>query len=319
MQALRNELIEANRKYTNISRALGASRNECATLEARLALAQNNRAPAPVIGIEYNVHTVKARLRGVVAELTVKDESLKTDLAALGELKNDTAFVDMCEPDNAAGEAYAAIDRVCNRLKPLAGVVECGICYEPITAATAMVGKTCHHIFCQGCVESNMAAPTQEGVGNMRCPFRCAGMFSNNEHWTLFQEAKAALESEGDSTQIAEEVLESPEDRLQSLVSAGVLLLIPFNGPDGSSWEEVKDGPLAGKRKRDDDGSNENHPKIWTLQDKVLKKLPVPFKFAQLGGGKKSVQAWDALAKESGCAKGWVRRVPAGQAGPSGA
>lgn len=43
----------------------------------------------------------------------------------------------------------------------------------------------------------------------------------------------------------------------------------------------------------------------------LLKKITMPFGWAQLGGGAKQVASSDELARESGCAKGWVRRVVA--------
>ena len=310
MDALRSEISELRRSYQNANARAWAMQAQCATLEARLAFGRNGpNAPAPVLGIEYNEHTVKARLRGVYAELTMTNDELRSDMGALRELQSDPEFLGLCQEGTTAGSAFDAIGRVHDRLKSSAGVVECDICLETITPETVMLGKNCHHLFCLRCVESNMEAPTGDGVGNMRCPYRCAGIFCNHDHWALFQSAKAEVESEGDAVDVAAAVLESPDEKFQAMIDRGELVLVSFTGPGGIQWEEVQDGPraTASKRKLDEDPTAHKH-KLFPSKN-LLKRLTVPFKFAQLGGGSKGIEALDELAKECGKEKGWVRRV----------
>jgi len=312
MDALRNENAELRTSFLTANRRAFALQAQAATLEARLAFVQNNRrAPVPITGVEYNIHTIKGRLRGVKAELTIKDDELRSDLGTLRELQGDADFLGLCQEGTTIGAAFDSIGRVHERFKSCTGVTECGICYEPITGDTVMLGKNCHHLFCAGCVESYMESPTAEGVGNMRCPFRCAGTFSDRAHWTLFQQAKAEVESEGDSVQIAADVLETPDEKFQSMIEKGGLLVVPFTGPDGAAWEEVKEGPRMTNRKRAlDEDPTLVKGTLFLFKD-LLKKITMPFGWAQLGGGAKQVASSDELAKESGCAKGWVRRVVA--------
>jgi len=303
MDALRTENTELRRNFQSANARAWALQAQSATVEARLAVARNSsQAPAPIQGIEYNQHTVKARLRGVYAELTVANDVLRSDLGTLRDLQNDPDFLGICQEGTPSGAAFDAIGRVHERLKPSAGLIECGICYETITAETAMLGKNCHHLFCLVCVERNMEAPNADGVGNMRCPYRCAGTFCNRDHWTLFQQAKAEVQSEGDISDVAAAVLDSPDDKFQSLLDAGVLVVVPFLDPSGGRWEEVKDGPQANKRRRGED----RVMNLYKSKD-VIKRMTSPFKFAKSEGA----DAWDALARESGCEKGWVRRVAA--------
>jgi hypothetical protein len=311
MNAAQNEIRELRRSYQNANARAWALQAQCATLEARLGFANNaRRAPAPVQGIEYNQHTLKARIRGVYAELTMANDELRSDIGTLRDLQNDPEFLGICHEGTVAGSAFEAIGRVHERLKSSAGVVECGICFDTIIPETAMLGKNCHHLFCIACVESNMEAPNADGVGNMRCPYRCAGIFCNRDHWALFQTSKSEVESEGAIAEVAAAVLETPDDKFRTMVDAGELVIVTFTGQDGVQWEEVVDGPRATRNKRQiDDDPTLHAPRLFKFKES-LKKLAVPFKFAKLG----DKEAWDALAKECGRNVAWVRRVVPPQA-----
>ena len=311
MADLQNQVDDLQRSYNSANARAWALQAHAATLEARLNFGSNVRnVPAP-IGIEYSAHTVKARLRGVIAELTVSNDGLKSDMGALRDLQCDPEFLGLCHEGTTAGSAFDAMGRIRESIKSSTGVVECAMCYEPIDTFTVMLGKNCHHLFCITCVESNMEFDNRDGVGNMKCPFRCNGTFSDREHMSLFKTAKDEVESEGNSLDVAAAVFESPDDNFNSMIETGVLVLDPFVGPAGIQWEEVKDGPRAttSKRKLGEDPTA-HAPKLF-LSKSIIKRLSEPFKFAQLGGGSKSIEALDELAKECGRDKGWVRRVAA--------
>lgn len=198
MDALRNEKSKLRTSIVKANSRLFALQADAATLEARLAFIKSNRdTPSPITGLlEYNVHTIKGRLLGVKAAMTVKDEELSSALGTLRELQGDSDFLETCQEGTTSGAAFDAIGRIYEKMKPRIGIAECGVCYEQITGDNVMLGKNCHHLFCAGCVEIYMESPTAEGIGNMRCPSRCAGIFSDRAHWALFQKAKEEVESE---------------------------------------------------------------------------------------------------------------------------
>ena len=312
MADLQNRLTDLLRSYNSANAHRWALQAQVATLEARLNFGSNVRnVPAPTQGIEYNAHTVKARLRGVIAELTVSNDELKSDMGVLRDFQGDPEFLALCQEGTTAGSAFDAMGRIREIIKSSTGVVECGMCYEPIDTSNVMLGKNCHHLFCIPCVESNMEFANRDGVGVMKCGFRCTGIFSDRAHMTLFKTAKEEVESEGSSLDVAAAVVESPDDKFNSMIETGVLVLDPFVGPGDIQWEEVKDGPRAttSKRKLGEDPTA-HAPKLFLSRD-ILKTLSEPFKFANLGGGSSNIQSTDELAQECGRDKGWVRRVAA--------
>lgn len=310
MEALRTQLTEARRSFNNANARAWALQAQAATLETRLALANtNSRAPAPIQGIEYNLHTLKARLRGVYAELSIADADLRSDLSILRELQADAEFLGIANEGTPAGAAFDAIGRVHDRLKSSAGIVECAICYEPITTENVMIGKNCHHLFCASCVESNMEAVTDDGVGNMRCPLRCAGVFCNREHWANFQQAKQEVSTEGDVADVVLAVVETADEKFNGMVERRELVLVGFDGPGGSRWEEVIDGPRATSNKRKLEEDPTAHKKKLFLSRQTLKKVSQPFTFSQANGGNNQVEAWKETFEACGRDRAWVRRV----------
>lgn len=95
------------------------------------------------------------------------------------------------------------------------------------------------------------------------------------------------------------------------MIGNGTLIVVPFTGPDGAAWEEVKEGPRMTNRKRAlDEDPTLIKGTLFLFKD-LLKKITMPLGWAQLDGGARQLASSDELSKESGCAKGWVRRAVA--------
>lgn len=284
MNAAPDNHNDPQRQLQSANRRAWGLQGEVARLEGLLAAANHNRgnnAPAwPSGQVPYNLHTVKARLKGVMASFvaTNPEVSLFLDEA-------EVLCKDVLEREDDADELApmaAAYEPAAKRLKALAGELTCPVTLERLTAADATPGKCCTHLVSDGGAAGLVAH------GDTTCPECRAPGYMTDEHLALVRRARAEIEAEGAEAPAEEQA--SPDAKFEAL-RAEERIAVRVVG----EREIIDYGPKGCHYKRDET-DDKKQVKLYDLRFTVLLRMERPW-------------TWDPQAIARGAPKvgAWVR------------